>query len=107
MGVGTVRKHCRVRSWENAGCGKNKGLPRPYLRNINVRWGVFDLTDLLEMRIQDEEVERYSVQKGIWLYVRVESLAVVLYGKPKTAFSFKRRCIVFAHIWSHLNICTL
>ena len=43
---------------------KNKGLPRPYLRNINVRWGVFDLTDLLEMRIQDEEVERYSVQKG-------------------------------------------
>lgn len=25
---------------------------------------VFDLTDLLEMRIQDEEVERYSVQKG-------------------------------------------
>lgn len=29
---------------------KNKGLPRPYLRNINVRWGVFDLTDLLEMR---------------------------------------------------------
>jgi len=43
---------------------KNKGLPRPYLRNINVRWGVFDLTDLLEMRIQDEEVERYSVLKG-------------------------------------------
>ena len=43
---------------------KNKGFPRPYLRNINVRWGAFDLTDLLEMRIQDEEVERYSIQKG-------------------------------------------
>ena len=43
---------------------KNKGIPRPYLRNINVRWGSFDLTDLLEMRIQDEEVERYSIQKG-------------------------------------------
>ena len=43
---------------------KNKGVPRPYLRNINVRWGAFDLTDLLEMRIQDEEVDRYSIQKG-------------------------------------------
>ncbi len=43
---------------------KNKGVPRPYLRNINVRWGSFDLSDLLEMRIQDEEVERYSVRKG-------------------------------------------
>ena len=43
---------------------KNKGVPRQYLRNINVRWGSFDLSDLLEMRIQDSEIERYSICKG-------------------------------------------
>ena len=43
---------------------KNKGAPRQYLRNINVRWGSFDLSDLLEMRIQDSEIERYSICKG-------------------------------------------
>jgi type I restriction enzyme, S subunit len=26
---------------------KNKGVPRPYLRNINVRWFDFDLSNLL------------------------------------------------------------
>ena len=28
---------------------KNTGIPRKYLRNINVRWFSFDLSDLLEM----------------------------------------------------------
>ena len=43
---------------------KNKGHLKPYLRNINVRWGVFDLSNLLEMRIEEEEQERYCVKKG-------------------------------------------
>ncbi len=43
--------------------GKNKGTPRKYLRNINVRWFSFDLSDLLEMRIEDDEVEQYTIQK--------------------------------------------
>ena len=43
---------------------KNLGTPRHYLRNINVRWFKFDLSDLLEMRIEDKEVEKYSVKKG-------------------------------------------
>ncbi len=32
---------------------KNKGTPRPYLRNANVRWFGFDLSDLLHMRVED------------------------------------------------------
>jgi type I restriction enzyme, S subunit len=43
---------------------KNKhtrGTPRPYLRNINVRWSAFDLTDLLSMYFEDDELERYGV----------------------------------------------
>ena len=40
---------------------KNTGNYRKYLRNINVRWFSFDLSDLLEMRIEDGEIEKYSV----------------------------------------------
>jgi len=43
---------------------KNVGEPRHYLRNINVRWFGFDLSDLLEMRIEDSEVDKYSLRKG-------------------------------------------
>ena len=43
---------------------KNKGIPRPYLRNLNVRWFHTNLDDLLEMKIEDSEIERYEVQKG-------------------------------------------
>ena len=43
---------------------KNTGTPRKYLRNINVRWFSFELSDLLEMRISEDEVDKYSIQKG-------------------------------------------
>ena len=43
---------------------KNIGTPRRYLRNINVRWFSFDLSDLLEMKIADDEIEKYSIYKG-------------------------------------------
>lgn len=43
---------------------KNRGEPRPYLRNLNVRWFDFDLSDVLEMRFLPSEVERYTVRKG-------------------------------------------
>ena len=43
---------------------KNTGILQPYLRNINVRWFSFDLSDLLEMRIEPEENEKYSATKG-------------------------------------------
>jgi type I restriction enzyme S subunit len=43
---------------------KNKGTLREYLRNLNVRWFNIDTSDLLEMRIEDKELERYSVKKG-------------------------------------------
>ncbi len=43
---------------------KNKGEPLPYLRNFNVRWFEFDLSDILEMRFLPEEKEKYTVQRG-------------------------------------------
>lgn len=43
---------------------KNRGEPRPYLANINVRWGEFDLRDLREMRFEDDEMDRYGLKYG-------------------------------------------
>ena len=43
---------------------KNKGTLRPYLRNINVRWFVFDLSDLLEMPFEESELEEFSLRRG-------------------------------------------
>lgn len=43
---------------------KNTGTPMPYLRNVNVRWGSFDLGDLLEMKFEDISDERYLIRKG-------------------------------------------
>lgn len=43
---------------------KNKGTLRPYLRNINVRWFHFDLTEIQQMRVTDEELENITVIPG-------------------------------------------
>ena len=43
---------------------KNRGELRPYLRNTNVQWGAIDLSDVKEMRIEDDERDRYAVQPG-------------------------------------------
>lgn len=43
---------------------KNVGPPQRYLRNINVRWFNFDLSDLLEMRIEQNEFDKYSIRYG-------------------------------------------
>jgi type I restriction enzyme S subunit len=43
---------------------KNKGELQPYLRNVNVRWGSFDLSDLKEMRFTEDEEERFSAIYG-------------------------------------------
>lgn len=43
---------------------KNIGVPKPYLRNINVRWFSFDMADMLEMPFEKKETEKYSIAKG-------------------------------------------
>ena len=43
---------------------KNKGELRDYLRNTNVRWFEFDLTDMKQMRFLPEEEEKYTAEKG-------------------------------------------
>lgn len=43
---------------------KNRGDYQPYLANINVRWGSFDLDNLSEMKFLDTESERYGIKYG-------------------------------------------
>lgn len=59
--VGEISDHCLGKMLDR---NKNKGTFRPYLRNINVRWFEVDTSDILEMRIEDRELDRYEVRKG-------------------------------------------
>ena len=43
---------------------KNRGSLLPYLANVNVRWGSFDLQGLREMRFEPHEGERYGLRFG-------------------------------------------
>ena len=43
---------------------RTEGTRLPYLRNVNVRWGQIDVSDLLEMPFRDHELERYAVRSG-------------------------------------------
>lgn len=59
--LGEVADCCLGKMLDKA---KNRGTPKPYLRNINVRWFEFDLSDLLEMPFEDNESDRYSAVSG-------------------------------------------
>ena len=43
---------------------KNKGVLYPYLRNTNVQWLRFDLSDVKEMKFEKNELEEYKVRVG-------------------------------------------
>ena len=43
---------------------KNSGTLKPYLRNANVQWGEFDLSDINEFRLADDEMPRFRLDYG-------------------------------------------
>jgi type I restriction enzyme S subunit len=43
---------------------KNRGTPRRYLRNINVRWFDFDLSDVKVMPFEDSELGEFALRAG-------------------------------------------
>ncbi len=59
--VGEVADHCLGKMLDK---NKNRGELKPYLRNLNVRWFGFDLSDMLEMRFEGNEGDRYMAVKG-------------------------------------------
>ena len=59
--VGKIAKHSLGKMLDKA---KNKGEPQRYLRNVNVRWFTFDLSDLSEMPFLPEEATKHTATKG-------------------------------------------
>lgn len=43
---------------------RNQGVAVQYLRNVNVRWFEFDIADLKDIRVSDEERDLLTVQDG-------------------------------------------
>lgn len=43
---------------------KNTGKKHQYLRSVNIRWGSINLSDIKEMRFEDDEIDRYNIQKN-------------------------------------------
>ncbi|MCC5845848.1 MAG: restriction endonuclease subunit S [Verrucomicrobia bacterium] len=43
---------------------KNRGNPKPYLRNTNVQWHQFVLDDVKEMKFEDDELNEFRVLPG-------------------------------------------
>ena len=44
--------------------GKNRGVMKPYLRNLNVQWFKVNIDDLKEMPFEEDELEKYTVERG-------------------------------------------
>ena len=59
--LGSIAQHSLGKMLDK---GKNQGEPKPYLRNLNVRWYDFELADLKTMPFEDRESEKYSVRRG-------------------------------------------
>jgi type I restriction enzyme S subunit len=59
--LGEVAKHSLGKMLDR---NKNKGEPQEYLRNLNVRWFCFDLSDVKEMPFHKSESEKYTAIKG-------------------------------------------
>jgi type I restriction enzyme S subunit len=90
----------------------NRGTPRPCLDHMNVRWFHFDLTDVREMRFEDDESDEFTARKGdlivckrghpgraaIWshdepVYLR-DSLHRLRFEEPKRAKWFLYRLLL-------------
>ena len=59
--IANIAKHSLGKMLDKA---KNRGDLKPYLRNLNVRWFDFDLSDVQEMKFTPEESDKYTAIKG-------------------------------------------
>ncbi|MGA4554659.1 restriction endonuclease subunit S [Methylorubrum aminovorans] len=60
----TLGEVAEVRLGKMLDAAKNRGELRPYLANVNVRWGSIDLSELRAMRFEPDEAEKYGLAYG-------------------------------------------
>ncbi len=75
---------------------KNRGEPRPYLRNLNVRWFDFELSELLEMRFLPEGKSATTSEKAISSSAKADTRGERPFGKATSRSISKRRFIASA-----------
>jgi type I restriction enzyme S subunit len=59
--LGEITESCLGKMLDAA---KNRGEYKPYLANLNVRWGSFDTENLSLMKFEEDEDERYGIKYG-------------------------------------------
>ena len=59
--LGEITESCLGKMLDAA---KNRGEYKPYLANLNVRWGSFDTDNLSLMKFEEDEDERYGIKYG-------------------------------------------
>ena len=59
--LGDITESCLGKMLDAA---KNRGEYKPYLANLNVRWGSFDTDNLSLMKFEEDEDERYGIKYG-------------------------------------------
>ena len=59
--IGEITESCLGKMLDKK---KNKGTLQPYLANVNVRWGEFELDSLSLMKFEESEQERYGLKYG-------------------------------------------
>ncbi len=59
--LGEITESCLGKMLDAA---KNRGEYKPYLANLNVRWGSFDIDNLSLMRFEEDEDEKYGIKYG-------------------------------------------
>lgn len=59
-----IASECDIRLGKMLDKAKNKGEPTLYLRNINVRWGGFDISDVLSMNMTHDERTKLDIRDG-------------------------------------------
>ena len=70
---------------------KNRGEMTPYLRNVNVRWGEFDLSDVLEMPMSSEERTSLRIRNGdILVCEGGEPGRCAVWNDGEQAFAFQK-----------------
>lgn len=67
------------------------GKRLPYIRNVNVRWGHFDLSDVAEMYFDDNELERYGLRlNDVLVCEGGEPGRAAVWREPVTGFKFQK-----------------
>ena len=60
------RRDCTAFAWKDARQAKNKGTPRPYLRNVNVRWFSFKAWCTRRLKERERSLGKIQVRQNWW-----------------------------------------